>query len=198
MVSRRYVETLRRAVCELKKSREQLTITQGARSLATAFSVLKESSELQESRSRPGPSRSSRVSCGAGDSSGWKSRSCPHPTVGSNPRRVHQTAKLAMPPKKGEGLVRARGGDLILKMRRLSMIQAAERSALHPQRQRGVMWAPCVLIRSEVFRIRGAERRPLRTGGQPTGTDTTRSLVSVELWSSGPLHEGDAAAGVSP
>ena len=64
------------------------------------------------------------------------------------------------------------------------MIQDVQRRAGLTPRLRGALArAPCVFIRSEVIRL--AERRPLRTGGQAIGTDTTGSFTSAELWRAG-------------
>ena len=66
-----------------------------------------------------------------------------------------------------------------------AMIQVAERQSPAPSAaKRCDVWATCVLTRSEVIRFRQAERRPLRTGGQVIGTDTTGRLSQVGLRSS--------------
>ena len=122
----------------------------------------------------------------------------PRWTVTSAPivKRVMSVAQ----PRKGEGLVRARGGDLILKMRQapqderlkafadiFEVSRAPCPTASAPKRRGGAgarslsdtkaWWRgqPCVshLVRSE---IRLAERRALRTGGQAIGSDTTGRL----------------------
>ena len=115
LASRRDFETLCRAVCELKESSERLAITQGIRRFVMALSALKESSELLELRSNV------RLSAGTVDELEGQLWSGTQFSVdikdlsaslcGSNPRTVFQTAKMAMPLKKIEGLVRVRGGD---------------------------------------------------------------------------------------